>query len=103
MQRTPFAEGILPCGLWLLQQEYVVPFGIVESSPRRPRTFGAGFDVDETFATNRLDSILNAWNLHKNYRLVLRRVVFHAFFLQTEKSLPDVELRVVAGLLAKDG
>ena len=77
-----------------------MPFGIVESSPRRPRTFGAGFDVDETFPADRLNCSLNARNLEKDHGFVLRGVVFHAFFLKAKKSLSKVKLGMVAELLA---
>jgi len=72
----------------------------MESSPRRPRTFGAGFDVDETFPADCLNCSLNARNLEKDHGFVLRGVVFHAFFLKAKKSVSKIELGMVAELLA---
>jgi hypothetical protein len=85
--------------LRLVQQEHIVPFGIVKSSPR-PRTFGAEFDVDETFPADCLNCNLNARNLEKDHGFVLRGVVFHAFSLKAKKSLSKVKLGMVAELLA---
>ena len=52
-----------------LQQKNIVPFAIAQNSPRL-RAFISVLNVYETLPANCLDSILNVWNLQKNYCFV---------------------------------
>lgn len=95
----PMRAGFFAARFSRFEQQYVVPFGIVEHSPGWPLALAGEFGAHDAFAAERSDGAFEIRDLEKDDCLVARRIILRSFSLDAQKSASDVKLREVPGSL----
>jgi hypothetical protein len=87
----PAWVGLLP-----LEDEDVVPLGVVENGPRGPVAARVRFRVDDAACSDRVDRSLEIVHFKEHSSFVARGIGLDALLFKAEKSIVEIELGVMS-------